>query len=135
MVISQSLAQTNLELKLGFPESSFKLFQKLFFKNTVFYRTPPVLPGLQLYLVFSCKIRETFQNVYSEEHLQTAFVISTQEYYGRAFGESKLQFQQKNYHRCLIRLQMRYLVYTKSTFTFSKLTIETLEKGVKYVQR
>ena len=77
MVITQSLAWTNLELKLGFPESSFKLLQKLFFKNTVFYRTPPVLPGLQLYLVFSCKIRQMFKNIFSEEHLRTAFVIST----------------------------------------------------------
>ena len=31
-------------------------------------------------------------------------------------------------------IEISCLIYTQSAFTFSKLTIETLEQGVKYVQ-
>ena len=35
---------------------------------------------------------------------------------------------------CLLWVSNRALVYTQSAFTCSKLTIETLRQGVKYVQ-
>ena len=56
--------------------------------------------------------------------------------YGFNFKEPRVQSQRSS-AEIKIRTEIKFLVNpmsAQSTFTFSKLTIETLEQGVKYVQ-